>query len=314
MAPWTADGDPGVSAVVDAAGRERLHAIAYRMLGSTHDAEDAVAEALLRWHRLPEDERSAVREPVAWLTTVVSRLCLDSLRSARNRREQTAGAWLPEPRLHDALAPGGSPDPADAVTLDDTVSFAFLVALERLSPAERVSFLLHDVFGVPFGEIAEAVGRSPAACRQLATSARRHVREERRYDVSGPERARVVRAFLDACRGGDLDRLVGLLDPQVTSIADGGTHVKVARRPVVGADPVARYLLGVMTTQRRLLGVDPEATVEPVNGRDGIVIRIGGTVVSTIDLAVREGLVTRLYLQVDPEKLAGLPGSRPPGG
>ena len=294
----TADADVGT------AGRSRLQAIAYRMLGSTHDAEDAVAEALLRWHRLPAEERSAVREPLAWLTTVVSRLCLDQLGSARARREQAAGAWLPEPRLSDPLAPAGAADPADVVTLDDTVSFAFLVALERLSPAERVSFLLHDVFGVPFPEIAGVVGRTPAACRQLATSARRRVREEQRYDVAGEERDRVVRAFLDACRGGDLDRLVSLLDPEVTSVADGGTSIRVAGRPVVGAVSVARYLLGVMTTQRRLLGVDPEATVEPVNGRSGVVIRLGDTVLGTIDLAVRDGRVTRLYLQVDPEKLA----------
>jgi RNA polymerase sigma-70 factor (ECF subfamily) len=293
-----------VTAVPDAAGRERLHAIAYRMLGTTHDAEDAVGEALLRWHRLGATERAAIREPLAWLTTVVSRVCLDSLGSARARREEAAGAWLPEPRLSDPLAPGGVPvDPADAVTLDDTVSFAFLVALERLSPAERVSFLLHDVFGLPFGEIAEAVGRTPAACRQLATSARRHVRDEQRYDVAGEERDRVVRAFLDACRGGDLTRLVVLLDPQVTSVADGGTQIRVARRPVVGAETVARYLLGVMAGQRRRLDADPVAGVEPVNGRSGVVIRAGDTILGTIDLAIRDGLVTRLYLQVDPDKL-----------
>jgi RNA polymerase sigma-70 factor (ECF subfamily) len=295
-----------MTAVPDAAGRERLHAIAYRMLGSTHDAEDAVAEAVLRWHRLPGPERDGIREPLAWLTTVVSRVCLDALGSARARREEAAGAWLPEPRLHDPLAPGGAPvDPADAVTLDDSVSFAFLVALERLSPAERVSFLLHDVFGLPFGEIAGVVGRTPGACRQLATSARRHVRDERRYDVAGEERDRVVAAFLDACRGGDLDRLVGLLDPDVTSVADGGTSIRVARRPVVGAETVARYLLGVMAGQRRRLGMDPVAEVEPVNGRSGVVVRVGPTVVATIDLAVRDGLVTRLYLQVDPAKLPG---------
>jgi RNA polymerase sigma-70 factor (ECF subfamily) len=295
-----------VSAVPDASGRARLHAIAYRMLGSTHDAEDAVAETLLRWHRLPETERAGIREPQAWLTTVVGRVCLDALGSARARREEAAGVWLPEPRLSDPLASGGTPvDPADAVTLDDTVSFAFLVALERLSPAERVSFLLHDVFGVPFAEIAEVVGRTPAACRQLATSARRHVRDERRFDVVGEERDRVVRAFLDACRGGDLDRLVGLLDPGVTSVADGGTSVRVARRPVVGAATVARYLLGVLAGQRRRLGTEPVATVEPVNGRSGVVVRAGGTVVATIDLGVRDGLVTRLYLQVDPAKLPG---------
>ncbi len=299
-----------MSEVLDAAGRRRLHAVAYRMLGSTHDAEDAVAEALLRWHRLGDADRAAVREPLAWLTTVVGRVCLDVLGSARARREEAAGVWLPEPRLHDPVSPGGVPvDPADAVTLDDTVSFAFLVALERLSPAERVSFLLHDVFGVSFPEIAEVVGRTPAACRQLAASARRHVRDERRYDVAGEERDRVVRAFLDACRGGDLDRLVGLLDPDVTSVADGGSSIRVARRPVVGAETVARYLFGVLAGQRRRLDSEPTATVEPVNGRSGVVVRVDGTVVATIDLAVRDGLVTRLYLQVDPEKLPGRPGA-----
>ncbi len=293
----------GVS--VDAAGRQRLQAIAYRLLGSTHDAEDAVSEGLLRWHRLTDEERGAVREPVAWLTTAVSRICLDQLRSARARREQVAGIELPEPRLADAVAAGGAPvDPADAVSLDDSVSFAFLVALQRLTPAERVSFLLHDVFGMPFAEVADVVGRTPAACRQLASSARRNLREERRFDVSGAERDQVVTAFLDACRGGDLQRLIGLLDPQVRSVADGGTAVHVARRPVVGAEAVARYLLGVVAGQRRR-GAEPTASVEPVNGRAGIVVRDGGSVVGTLDLSVAGGRVTRVFIQVDPQKLPG---------
>jgi RNA polymerase sigma-70 factor (ECF subfamily) len=293
-----------MSADLDPAGRRRLEAIAYRMLGSTHDAEDAVGETLLRWHRLADDERQAVREPLAWLTTVVSRVCLDQLRSARAQREQATGTWLPEPRLGDPLSPGGAPvDPADAVTLDDSVSFAFLVALERLTPAERVSFLLHDVFGLPFPEIAGIVGRTPVACRQLASTARRHVREERRHDVADDERDAVVAAFLDACRGGDLHRLVGLLDPEVTSIADGGSQVSVARRPVVGAEKVARYLLGVLAQQSARPDALPTAAVEPVNGRSGIVVRAGTAVVGTLDLAVRDGRITRIYLQVDPDKL-----------
>lgn len=295
-----------MSADLDAAGRRRLQAVAYRMLGSTHDAEDAVSEAVLRWHRLPPEERGQVREPMGWLTTVVSRICLDQLRSARARREEYQGIWLPEPEVHDALAPAGSArpvDPADAVTLDDSVSFAFLVALETLTPAERVSFVLHDVFGVPFPEVAEVVGRTPAACRQLATSARRNLRGDRRRDVPGDERDRVVTAFLDACRGGDLDGLVRLLDPQVTSVADGGTHVHVARRPVVGAETVARYLLGVVAAQRRRVPDEPQTSVGTVNGRSGIVVRAGGTVVGTIDLAIAGGLVTRVFIQVNPDKL-----------
>jgi RNA polymerase sigma-70 factor (ECF subfamily) len=292
-----------VSADLGTADRRRLQAIAYRVLGSTHDAEDAVSEALVRWHRLPDGERAQVREPMAWLTRVTARICLDQLASARARREQCTGTWLPEPDLR-GLTTGGVPpmDPADAVTLDESVSFAFLVALEKLTPAERVSFLLHDVFAVPFAEIAEVVGRTPAACRQLATAARRNLRGQRRQEVPAAERDRVVGAFLDACRGGDLARLVAVLDPDVTSIADGGSRIRVARRPVVGAETVARYLLGVMAAQRRRLA-DPVAGVETVNGRSGIVVRDRGVVAGTIDLCIVGGRVTDLFIQVDPDKL-----------
>ena len=288
---------------VHAADRRRLQAIAYRMLGSTHDAEDAVSEALVRWHRLPDDDRRQVREPVAWLTRVTARICLDQLRSARAQREQYSGTWLPEPEIRDLTTCGGPPvDPADAVTLDESVSFAFLVALEKLTPAERVSFLLHDVFAVPFAEIADVVGRTPAACRQLATAARRNLRGQRRQEVPAAERDRVVSAFLDACRGGDLAGLVAVLDPDVTSVADGGTRIRVARRPVVGAETVARYLLGVMAAQRKRLA-DPVAAVGTVNGRSGIVVRDGGAIAGTIDLCVVDGRVTELFIQVDPDKL-----------
>ncbi|MER7246977.1 RNA polymerase sigma factor SigJ [Kribbella sp. NPDC000426] len=281
----------------DAAVRRRLLAIAYRMTGSRHDAEDVVQEGLTRWHQLTDDQRNLVREPLAWLTRVVSRLCLDQLRSARAQREQYRGIWLPEPELGDS---GSEPaDPADRVTLDDSVSYAFLVALEKLTPAERVSFILHDVFAVPFAEIAGTVGRSPAACRQLAVTARAHLAAEPRFDVAGPERDRAVAAFLDACRGGDLRSLAEVLDPDVVSVADGGEQILVARRPVVGADAVATYLLGVLATQ------DGHATLslEQINGRLGIAVRDGAALVGTVDLAIVNRRVVRIAMQVNPDKL-----------
>lgn len=280
--------------------------MAYRMLGSWHDAEDAVAEGLLRWEELSPDQRALVREPGAWLTRVVSRVCLDQLKSARVRREQSRGIWLPEPHVGDALWPHGaaaSRDPADSVTLDDTVSYAFLVALERLTPAERVSFVLHDVFGMPFPDIAEVVGRSPDACRQLAVSARRRLRSERRQEVPAAVREATVAAFLDACRGGDVDRLVALLDPDVTSMADGGRTVPVARRPLTGAAHVARYLVGVFAGVQRHFGDGVTFSVERVNGRDGVAIRHDGRLIAVLSLALSGGAIEAVHIQADPDKL-----------
>jgi RNA polymerase sigma-70 factor (ECF subfamily) len=297
--------EPGNSpdATEDAAVRRRLLTIAYRMTGSRHDAEDLVHEGLARWHELTDAQRALVRVPLAWLTRVVSRLCLDQMRSARARREQYRGIWLPEPQLDGQGF--GPADPADRVTLDDSVSYAFLVALEKLTPAERVSFILHDLFGVPFGEIAETVGRSAAACRQLAVSARAHLAAEPRFDVAGAERDRIVAAFLHACRGGDLRRLIEVLDPNVVSVADGGEQVRAARRPVVGAQAVAAYLLGILATQQRSTTALPTMSLEQINGRTGVVIRDGEALAGTVDLLVIDGRVTRIAMQVNPEKLNG---------
>ena len=291
-------GEPDVTK--DPELRRRLLAVAYPMVGSHHDAEDVVHEGLARWHQLTDAQRAVVEEPLAWLTKVVSRICLDQLRSARARREQYRGIWLPEPQL-DGRGPA---DPADRVTLDDSVSYAFLVALEKLTPPERVSFVLHDVFGVPFAEIAETVGRSAAACRQLAVSARRRLAAERRVDVAGAERDRVVAAFLDACRGGDLRPLVELLDPDVVSVADGGEQVRAARKPVVGAEAVAGYLLGLTAAQQRWApAARPTMSLEQINGRTGIVVRSGDAVLGTIDLEIVGQRVTRIAMQVNPDKL-----------
>jgi RNA polymerase sigma-70 factor, ECF subfamily len=295
------DQSPRRDVALDRESRRRLFAIAYRIVGSRHDAEDAVHEGLARWYQLSDEQRATVREPLAWLTRVVSRICLDELRSARARREEYRGIWLPEP---DLINSGSAPvDPADRVTLDDTVSYAFLVVLEKLTPAERVSFILHDVFGISFEEIAGTVGRTAAACRQLAVSARRRLAAEPRFEVPDAEHDRVVTAFLDACRRGDLGQLVALLDPNVVSVADGGDVVRAARRPVVGASAVAAYLLGVLAQQ----ATDGwTISVEPINGRNGIVVRDGGTVVGTADLLVLGGRVAQIAMQVNPEKLQGV--------
>jgi RNA polymerase sigma-70 factor (ECF subfamily) len=217
------------------------------------------------------------------------------------QREQYRGIWLPEPRLGHAET--ATIDPADQVTLDETVAYALLVAMERLTPAERVSFILHDVFKVPFDEVAATVGRSAAACRQLAVSARRHLEAGPRFDVPSSARDRTVAAFLDACRGGDLQQLAALLDPAVESVADGGDLVRAARRPIVGAVPVATYLLGVLATQKTTTSHPLEFTLEPINGRTGIVIRGGDTVVGTVDLVISDGRISRIAMQVNPEKL-----------
>lgn len=296
-----------MSTVHDPALQARLRAMAYRMLGSWHDAEDAVAEGHLRWQQLSDEERAAVREPAAWFTRVVSRVCLDQLRSARSRREEVRGVWLPEPQLGEGLwrhEHRDTADPADTVTLDDTVSYAFLVALERLTPAERISFVLHDVFGTPFPEVADIVGRSPDACRQLAVSARRNLKSEaRERRVPEPARSATVSAFLDACRGGDIDALIALLDPDVTSVADGGRTVPVAIRPVVGATTVARYLVGVFAGLRRHFGDDVDFATEKVNGRAGVAIRHSGDLLAIVDLSIVDGAVTSLRIQADPGKL-----------
>lgn len=279
--------------------RRNLLALSYRMLGTVADAEDAVQETYVRWYRLSDAERSGIRNPAAWLTRVASRVCLDVLGSARARRERYVGEWLPEP------VPGESPiaasvplDPLDRVTLDDSVSTALLVVLESLTPAERVAFVLHDVFGVPFAEIAEAVGRTPDAARQLASQARRRVRERRAGTASREEHDTVARAFAAATAGGDLAALVAVLDPDVVLRADGGGLVSAARRPVLGADRVARFLLGLP----HLL---PSAQVGPTTTGDGLafLVTVDGRADAVISLTVAGGRVTDVYIVRNPDKL-----------
>lgn len=286
--------------------RSLLFGVAYRMLGDAHEAQDAVQEGLLRWHQLGEQGRAAIREPAAWLTRVVSRICLDQLSSARARHEAYVGPWLPEP-LPGVVGPTfvamGPPDddPADRVTLDESVTMALLVVLEQLTPGERVSLLLHDVFGMSFAEVAEVVGRTPQACRQLASTARRQLRQRQRFTPSGPERDAVITAFVTACQTGDLARLTGLLDPSVVVRSDGGGVAHAARRPVVGAAKAAAFLLGIVG---RLSGtVEVEVLPVIVNGVTGLLVRVDGQPQSIIDFGIVDGAIVDLGIVVNPAKL-----------
>lgn len=280
--------------------RRRLLSLGYRMTGTLADAEDVVQETYLRWYRLPDDERAAIANPAGWLTRVASRVALDVATSARARREQAAGQWLPEPVPADLFAgTAAAPiDPADRVTLDDAVSSALLMVLEAMTPAERVAFVLHDVFAVPFPEIAEAVGRSPAAVRQLATSARRHVREHRSTAVSQEEHVRAVHAFVVAAGSGDLAQLTAALAPGVTLRSDGGGVVNVAQRVVHGPDRVARFLLGLMA-KRPGLELHEEQTADGLGYR----LTAEGRTYGIATFGVEGGRVADVRFVLDPAKL-----------
>lgn len=272
--------------------RKRLWGIAYRITGSVADAEDAVQETWLRWERLPDGE---VDDPRSYLTTVISRLCYDQLGSARARRESYVGPWLPEPVVTES-------GPEDRVTLDESVGLAMLTVLERLTPAERTAFILHDVFAVPFKEIADVVGRTPDSVRQLASRARRRVRAEApRRTVDRGEHRRAVDAFLSAVMGGDFDGLLEILDPEVVWRSDGGGKVTAARLPVIGDEKVVRF------SQRLMREFDPEtmhALVREVNGAPGVVlVDPAGERCIVFAFSVRGGLITEVDAVINPEKL-----------
>lgn len=286
--------------------RRLLLGLGYRLLGSLSDAEDAVQETYLRWFRLTEAQRRAVHRPRAWLITTASRIGLDLLTSARARRERYVGAWLPEPvpaagRWH-SQGTGAPIDPADRVSLDDSVSMAVLIVLEAMTPAERVVFVLHDVFQYPFPAIAEVVGRTPAACRQLASSARRRVREERRRPVPASDHAAVVRAFRAAWQTGDLAALVGVLDPDAVAVTDGGGLVSAALDPLHGPVAIAGFLIGVRDRQPDLVLRD-----DLVNGEPGLVATDahGGTLAVVALSVTAARTVDRVWAVRNPEKLQG---------
>lgn len=283
--------------------RRRLVNVAYRLLGSLTEAEDAVQEAYARWYAMPRQQQEAVRSPGAWLTTVAGRICLDLLGSARVRRERYVGEWIPEP-LPDRTewisgsAGGDRADPADRITLDESVDMAFLVVLESMTPAERVAFVLHDVFRYSFAEIAEIVGRTPAACRQLASSARRRVRAARVPAVPKAGQAGVVRLFKQAWEARDMEALVGLLDPDATMAADGGGMVGAVLRPLEGRDRIAQYLIHIATIAPGLTLLE-----RTVNGRPGLVAQRSGVTMTVAAFDLTGDRITRIWAVRNPEKL-----------
>lgn len=283
--------------------RRQLINLAYRLLGSLADAEDVVQETYARWYAMPPRQRAAIKAPGGWLTKVASRICLDQLGSARVRRERYVGEWIPEPLPDPAEWADGQPggragDPAERITLDESVSMAFLVVLESMTPAERVAFVLHDVFRYSFAEVAEIVGRTPAACRQLATSARRRLRSAQAPATSAEQRTNVVRDFKQAWDAKDIDALIGLLDPEVTAISDGGGRAKAALHPIRGREKVVRHLIGIA---ERMPGL--AMAQRTVNGQPGLVLHLDGATMSVMSLDVSGGRITHIWGVRNPEKL-----------
>jgi len=281
--------------------RPLLFSIAYRMLGSVMDAEDVVQDAFLRWQGASDAE---IESPKAYLSTIVTRLCLDHLRSARVQREQYVGPWLPEP-----LVTEPAPDVAETSALHESLSMAFLVLLESLTPLERAVFLLHDVFAYDYAEIARIVGKSEANCRQLGHRARAYVAARRpRFDTSVEQQERLTRQFLQACTTGDLPSLVATLADDITLWSDGGGKVRAAPRPIHGADAVGRFLLGVL--RKAPPGIETRAA--EVNGQPGLVSYLDGQPVGVLLFDIADDRIQGLRFVVNPEKLEHL--AEPPAG
>lgn len=283
--------------------RRQLINLTYRLLGSLAEAEDAVQETYARWYAMSRQRRSAIEKPGAWLTTVASRICLDLLGSARARRERYVGEWLPEPLPEPTEWITGRPgeatvDPADRITLDESVNMAFLVVLESMTPAERVAFILHDVFRYAFAEIAEITGRTPAACRQLASSARRRVRDSRAPAVATAQQAGIVRDFKQAWETKDIAALVSLLDPDATMTADGGGLVSAVLRPIEGGERIARAYVEIGAAA-------PGLTIreKTVNGRPGLVSQYEGVNVTVFAFDIAGDRIRHIWAVRNPEKL-----------
>jgi RNA polymerase sigma-70 factor (ECF subfamily) len=298
--PGPGQPDPGLAAVISE--RRQLINVAYRLLGSLAEAEDAVQETYARWYALTPRQRDEIASPGGWLSTVTSRICLDQLGSARARRERYVGQWIPEPLPEPAewssSRPGAPSDPADRITLDESVSMAFLVVLELMTPAERVAFILHDVFGYPFAEIARIVGRTPAACRQLASSGRRRISAAQPPAAPTARQAAIVRDFKNAWQTSDIAALVALLDPDATITADGGGLATAALHPIEGAEQTARYLADIAAHAPALTILE-----RTVNGQPGLIAQHDGTTVTVFAFDIAGDHVTRIWAIRNPDKL-----------
>ena len=285
-----------IRADVFAESRPSLFAIAYRMLGSVMDAEDVVQDAWLRWQEAPEAE---VRSPRAYLTTIVTRLAINRLRSARTQRETYVGPWLPEPLVTD-------PDPSARVELAESLSLAFLVLLERLAPVERAVFLLHEVFNLAYPEIAGIVEKSEANCRQLLARAKKRVSAPRaRFVADRAQADRLVQRFIEAGQAGDLDGLLAILAEDITLYGDAGGKIPGAvPKPIHGAAAVAG---GALAFARRLAPAGVTLRRAVINGQPGIIAYVSGRTYSALIFDIRDGRIQTLYAISNPDKLGCLP-------
>lgn len=275
--------------------RKRLFGLAYRMLGSASDAEDIVQETWLRARDAAADE---IRSPEAFFVTIATRLCLDEMKSARKRREIYVGSWLPEP-----LADIDGLSPENALELADDLSFALMMTLERLSPSERAAFLLHDVFDTPFSDVAKTLGKSEAACRQLATRARKRVRDGARVTISAPERyAALLTKFAEAIASGDTKRVESLLTADAIAYSDGGGVKRAALNPIIGADKVARYFVGLASKAIRRDAM-PAFDLATINGAPAFLLYHDGKLDQTLSIETDGAQIKALFLVSNPEKL-----------
>ncbi|GAB3435635.1 sigma-70 family RNA polymerase sigma factor family protein [Flindersiella endophytica] len=294
--------DPDLNAIMSE--RRQLINLAYRLLGSLADAEDVVQETYARWYTLSPPQQHAIEAPGGWLAKVAGRICLDLLGSARVRRESYVGEWIPEPlpgRTEWISGRGGAgdpADPADRITLDESVNMAFLIMLESMTPPERVAFILHDVFRYPFIEVAEIVGRTPAACRQLASSARRRIRDSRQPAATSVQSAGVVRDFKQAWETKDIDALIALLDPDATAIADTGGRATAGIHPLQGGEPIARFCVDFA---KRATGLTLEESM--VNGQPGLIGRQNGVVSTVYAFDIVDGRIRHIWAVRNPDKL-----------
>src|SRR5215471_5934964 len=279
------------------AQRPRLFSIAYRMLGSVADAEDILQDAFIRWQQSSVTE---IQSPEAFLVTIVSRLCINHLHSARVKREEYFGQWLPEPILT-APATTSFPDPK----MDDSLSMAFLVLLERLTPLERAVFLLREVFDYDYAEVAQILGQSEVNCRKIFSRAKQHAMNDRpRFDASPDEQQRLLQQFIEATSHGDMQGLLALLSEDVVLYTDGGGKANAVPNPVRGAEHVARFF---MEAPKKFMPKDAVRSFTEINGQPGIVVHHEGKVFGVLTMDAGEGRIRNIYIVSNPDKLVALP-------
>jgi RNA polymerase sigma-70 factor, ECF subfamily len=275
-----------------------LFSIAYRLLGSVADAEDKLQETFIRWQQSSLEE---IESPRAFLVTVISRLCIQHLQSARVKREGYVGQWLPEPILT-----GNDSDPSETFQMQESLSMAFLLLLEKLVPIERAAFLLHDVFEYEYAEVAGILGKSEANCRQIVLRARQHVNENRpRFDASPEQHKKLLESFLAAVEGGDMQALLAVLSDDVVLYSDGGGKAAAALNPISGPDHVARFVIGA---SKKTVPVGVTMRIAQVNGQPSVIyLRPDGRPGCVLTLSIVDGRLHNIYVVTNPEKLASLP-------